>query len=474
VLTLGWVLMAIAAAEAVMAVFSLAMHDNEFSAFAISAGVTAGFAGACILTTTGRHFELNFRDAIILTVAAWVVVPMFAAVPFLLHPVDLRPVDAYFEMVSGMTTTGSTVMVNLDTQPPTLLLWRATIQWMGGLGIIALALLILPFLNIGGMQLFRLESSDRTEKTLPRVRSVAAAVTEVYVLLTVLCFVTYWFLGMSAFDALTHAMSTLSTAGFSTHDKSFGYFDSPAILWAGTVFMAAGAIPFLAYIRFVRGGFGLKHIEPQIRAFLLILIICTAGLTVLLVANGDYGIFDAVTQSAFNVTSVVTTTGFVSTDYILWGPFATGVFFFLMFIGGCSGSTAGGVKIFRYQMLAGMVGQHVRQAIFPNAVQHIRYGARVVTGEEAASVGSFFVVFVLTFALFSAILASTGLDTATALSATATAIGNVGPGIGNIVGPAGNFASLSDFHKLLLCLAMIMGRLEFLGVLVLFLPSFYR
>ncbi len=193
-----------------------------------------------------------------------------------------------------------------------------------------------------------------------------------------------------------------------------------------------------------------------------------------LIASGQYGVFDAITQAAFNVSSIATTTGFVSTDYGLWGPFATGAFFFLMFVGGCSGSTAGGVKIFRYQMLAGMIGQHVRQAIFPNAIQHIRYGTRVVSGEEAASVGSFFVVFVLVFAVFAALLAITGLDTATALSAAATAIGNVGPGIGEVVGPAGNFASLSEVHKLLLCAAMIMGRLEMLGVLVLFLPSFYR
>jgi trk system potassium uptake protein TrkH len=294
------------------------------------------------------------------------------------------------------------------------------------------------------------------------------------VLLTVLCFLTYWLLGMDAFDALCHALCTLSTAGFSTHDASFGYFQNPAILWAGTIFMAAGAIPFLAYLRFVRGGFSLKQIEPQIRTFVLILVLCTLALAVWLVAGGRYGVFDAVTQAAFNVTSIASTTGFVSTDYIVWGPFATGAFFFLTFVGGCSGSTAGGVKIFRYQMLAGMIGQHVRQAIFPNAVQHIRYGSRVVSGEEAASVGSFFVVYVLSFALFSALLAVTGLDTATAMSAVATAIGNVGPGVGNIIGPSGNFASLADVHKLVLCAAMIMGRLEFLGVLVLFLPSFYR
>jgi trk system potassium uptake protein TrkH len=473
-LSVGWFLLAIAAAEAVMAAFSLYIDDGEFYAFSVSAGVTAIFAGGCILTTSGRPFELNFRDAILLTSSAWVFVPAFAALPFLLPPVDLTPVDAYFEMVSGITTTGSTVMSALDTQPASLLLWRSTVQWLGGLGIIALALVILPFLNIGGMQLFRLESSDRSEKTFPRVRTVAVAVLEVYVLLTALCGVTYWLLGMSAFDAVNHAMSTLATAGYSTHDASFGYFDNPGLLWAGTIFMASGAIPFLAYLRFVRGGFRREWVEPQVRAFLITLFVCIAIVSVWLMAAGHHVGFDAVTQAAFNVTSVVTTTGFASTDYMQWGAFAAGTFFLLTFIGGCSGSTAGGVKIFRYQMMFGMVGQHVRQAIFPHSVHHIRYGARVVSGEEAASVGAFFIVFMVVFAVFSAALAVTGLDTATAMSAAATAIGNVGPGIGPIIGPAGNFAPLTDLQKLLLCGAMIMGRLELFGVLVLFMPSFYR
>jgi trk system potassium uptake protein TrkH len=474
VLSLGWLLLAIAAAEAVMAAFSFLIDDGEFYAFSIAAGATAIVAGGCILSTSGRRFELNFRDAIILTASAWIVIPAFAALPFLLPPVDLTPVDAYFEMVSGVTTTGSTVMTGLDTQPASLLLWRSTVQWMGGLGIIALALIILPFLNIGGMQLFRLESSDRSEKTFPRVRTVATAVAEVYVLLTALCGLIYWLLGMSPFDAVNHAMSTLATAGYSTHDASFGYFDNPALLWAGTIFMACGAIPFLAYLRFVRGGFRREWVEPQVRAFLITLVACIAVVSIWVMAAGHHIGFDAVTHAAFNVTSVVTTTGFASTDYMQWGSFAAGAFFLLLFVGGCSGSTAGGVKIFRYQMMFGMVGQHVRHAIFPHSVHHIRYGARVVSGEEAASVGAFFIVFMAVFAVFSIALAATGLDTATAMSAAATAIGNVGPGIGPIIGPAGNFAPLTDLQKLLLCGAMIMGRLELFGVLVLFLPSFYR
>lgn len=474
VLSLGWFLAAIAAAEAVVAVFSWFIDDGEFSAFAISAGVTAVVAGGCILTTSGRPFELNFRDAIVLTVSAWVVVPLFAALPFLLPPVDLTPVDAYFEMVSGITTTGSTVMTGLDSQPPTLLLWRSTVQWIGGIGIIGLAILVLPFLSIGGMQLFRLESSERGEKTFPRVRSIASAVGQVYLLLTALCFICYWLLGMSTFDALNHALTTLATAGYSTHDASFGYFDNPAILWTGTVFMACGAIPFLAYLRLVRGGFRREWIEPQVRAFLATLAVCIAVVAVWLMAAGHHFGFDALTHAAFNVTSIVTTTGFVSTDYMQWGAFAAGTFFLLTFVGGCSGSTSGGMKIFRYQMMFGMVGQHVRQAIFPHSVHHIRYGARVVSGEEAASVGAFFIVFMAVFAGFAAALAATGLDTTTAMSAAATAIGNVGPGIGPVIGPAGNFAPLTDVQKLLLCAAMIMGRLELFSVLVLFMPSFYR
>ena len=474
VLTLGWILLAIAVGEAVMALFSLAMGDGLAGVFAESAAVAAAIGGACVLTTKGRQFELRVRDATLLTVVSWFVVPAVAALPFLPRPVGLSPVDAYFEMVSGITTTGATVMSGLDSLPRSILLWRSTIQWLGGIGIIGLAIVILPFLKIGGMQLFRLESSDRSEKAIPRVRGIAAAVGQIYLALTLACFLAYWMLGMTPFDALNHAFTTLCTGGFSTHDASFGYFKSPALEWAGTIFMIAGALPFLAYVRFLRGGSFRERLDPQAVALVVFLAAMSVVFAFWLFAGRGLTPGDALTKAAFNIASIVTTTGFASTDYLVWGSFAAGFFFMLTFVGGCSGSTGGGIKIFRFQVIGRVIAQHVSRAIYPHAVLPLRYGSQVISAEQVGSVGAFVFLYILAFVVFSIILSLTGLDAATSFSGAATAIGNVGPGIGSVIGPSGNFASLSDLAKLVLTAAMIMGRLEIMVVLVLFVPSFYR
>ena len=457
-----------------MALFALAAQDGHADAFAVTATITAMVAGGCILTTKGRPFELNFRDAALLTGTSWFIVPAFAALPLLADPVSLTPVDAYFEMVSGMTTTGSTVMAGLDTTAPSVLLWRSTVQWIGGIGIIGLAIVILPFLKIGGMQLFRLESSDRSEKSLPRVRGVATAVGWIYLVLTLACFITYWALGMTPFDALNHALTTLPTAGYSTHDSSFGYFDSPAIEWAGVVFMISGAVPFLAYLRLLRGGSLAERLDPQAVTLVVTFALFVFVFSMWLHFSHGIDAGTALTKSAFNIASIMTTTGYASTDYLIWGAFASTFFFVLTFVGGCTGSTAGGLKIFRFQVMYGIIAQHARRVIRPHVVIPIRYGSRTVTDEQVASVGSFVFLYFLSFTVFALILAALGLDAETSLSAAATAIGNVGPGVGPVIGPAGNFSTLPDSAKLVLCAAMILGRLEILGVLVLLLPSFYR
>ena len=474
VLALGWILLVIAAGEGLMALFALAAQDGHADIFAVTAAVTAMVAGGCILTTKGRPFELNFRDAALLTATSWFIIPAFAALPLLADPVGLTPVDAYFEMVSGITTTGSTVMSGLDATAPSVLLWRSTVQWIGGFGIIGLAIVILPFLKIGGMQLFRLESSDRSEKSLPRVRGIATAVGQIYLTLTLACFITYWALGMTPFDALNHAFTTIPTAGYSTHDASFGHFNSPAIEWAGVIFMISGALPFLAYIRLARGRTLSDRIDPQVVTLIVTLAVLVFVFSVWLHFTHGVDAGTALTKSAFNIVSITTTTGYASTDYLLWGAFASSFFFILTFIGGCTGSTAGGLKIFRFQVMYGIVGQHLQRVVRPHAIVPIRYGTRTITDDQVASVGTFVFLYFLSFAVFSLILAGFGLDAETALSAVAQAIGNVGPGIGPVVGPAGNFSTLPDAAKLVLCAAMIMGRLEILGVLVLFLPSFYR
>jgi trk system potassium uptake protein TrkH len=474
VLALGWICLAVGAAQGVMALFSLAVGDGMAEVFAATGAITVVFGGACVLTTSGRSFELRFRDAALLTVVSWFVVPAFGGLPLLAEPADLSVVDAYFEFVSGMTTTGSTVMSGLDTMPQSILLWRSTGQWIGGIGIIGLAIVILPFLKVGGMQLFRLESSDRSDKGMARTREIASAVGRVYVLLTLACFMTYWLLGMSAFDALNHALTTLPTAGYSTHDASFGYFNSPALEWAGTVFMIAGALPFLAYLQFARRGSLWDRVEPQIPTFLLILAVTTLAFAVwLTITQGiDFGF--ALTKTAFNTTSVVTTTGYASIDYLQWGAFAAAWFFMLTFVGGCAGSTAGGPKIFRHQVMFRLIGQHIRKTIHPHAIVPLRYGTRTLSDEQIWSVGTFMFMYFAAFAVIAVLLALIGLDAATAISGAATAIGNVGPGISAAIGPAGNFSALPDAAKLVLTVAMIMGRLEILSILLLLMPSFYR
>jgi trk system potassium uptake protein TrkH len=432
------------------------------------------FAGACVLTTKGRAFELRFRDAALLTVVAWVVVPVFGGLPLMAYPSNLGFADAYFEAVSALTTTGSTVMIGLDNMPPSILLWRSTMQWIGGIGIIGLAILILPFLKIGGMQLFRLEWSDRSENVMPRVRTVARAVGQIYLALTIACFFAYWALGMSPFDALNHAFTTLCTGGFSTHDASFAWFKSDALDWASIVFMIAGGVPFLAYLRIMRRGTLRQRLDTQVVAFLIAAAGLSAVLGIWLNLQHGMGGFDATTHAVFAVISVMTTTGYASNDYVTWGTFAATFIFLVSFVGGCTGSTSGGVKIFRYQIMLRVVVQHVRRAIHPHVVSPMRYGDRIVSDDEAGSVGTFFYLYFLAFAIMSLMLSLLGMDAATALSAVAATLGNVGPGITEAIGPAGNFADLPEAAKVILSFAMILGRLEILGVLILFLPSFYR
>lgn len=457
-----------------MALVGLADRDGGAIDFALSAAITAAVAGACILTTKGRPFELRFRDAALLTSVSWFVVPAFAALPLMGRPIGLSLVDAYFEMVSGFTTTGSTVMSGLDTMPASILLWRSTVQWLGGLGIIGLAIIVLPFLRIGGMQLFRLESSDRSEDVMPKAGYVARLVGRVYVLLTVACCLTYWALGMSPFDALNHALTTLPTAGFSTHDASFGYFHSPALEWASVVFMISGALPMIAYLKVLRPGSWRDRIDPQIPVFVAMLAAFVLVVTLYVWLTGQLPFFSALTEAAFNITSVVSTTGYASTDYLQWGPFVATCFFLFNFPGGCTGSTAGGLKTFRLMVLYRLIAQHVRQGLHPHQIAPIRYGRKMLTDDQIGSVGTFAFLYLATFVVLSLAVGFTGLDMETAMSSVAECMANVGPGIGPIVGPAGNFSSLSDVSKILLTFAMIVGRLEIQGVLILFLPSFYR
>jgi trk system potassium uptake protein TrkH len=441
----------------------------------LGSALAVGTVGV-ILTLAFRSegTRLTVRQMFVLTNASWIASTLAAALPFTVTSVGLGATDAVFEAMSGLTTTGSTVIVGLDHLPQGILLWRGLTQGIGGIGIIVMAMAVLPKLHVAGLQLFQSESSERSEKVLPHWAQIMRAIVLVYVAICGLGAIVFGALGMSLLDAVVHAMASVSTGGFANYDSSFGYYQNPAIEWAGALFMALGALPFVFYIQLVTRQHRQALANPQVGAFFLFLLVTIAILVTWLVLNDRLEPMEAVRHATFNVVSVVTTTGLVTVDYTQWGPFAVVLFFFLTFVGGCTGSTAGGLKIFHFQILMAVARVQIRRLFHPHGVFVARYGGKPVPESVFASVLSFLLLYVLSFTGFSLGLALTGLDLTTALSGAATALANVGPGLGSTIGPAGNFASLPDSSKWILTLAMLMGRLELFTVLVLFAPSFWR
>lgn len=444
------------------------------AAFVLSALATS-FCGLVLIVLSpqgGGSFEMTRRQGFLVTALAWSILPAFGALPLMGQ--GLTFTDAYFEATSGMTTTGSTVMAGLDATAPSVLLWRSLMQGLGGMGVIVLGIIMMPFLRIGGMQLFHTESSDTSEKIVAKAFDLAIWIAGVYWGLVALCAIAYKIFGMTWFDAINHAMPTIATGGFSTHDASFGHFHSKPLLWVSIVFMVAGALPFVAYIRLVKGNLRGFLGDIQMRAFLLFLASVVLLIAVTRVLRADIGFGEALTGAAFNITSIVTTTGFASEDYQLWGPFAIGAFFICTFLGGCSGSTAGGIKIYRFQILGSLAAAHLTRLISPNRIHAVLYHDRKVEDEVAYSILAFLVALLFTLMLATFIQMWVGVDLVTALTGAAQAFANVGPGLGDVIGPAGNFASLPDTAKWVLAAMMILGRLEFFTVLVLFTPVFWR
>ena len=468
---LALLLVVLGVAMLLPAAVDLHVANPDWKAFVGGAAATLAFAATVALATRGTTGSLTRRQAFVLTVAAWTVLPMFGALPLTFGIAGIGFADAVFEAMSGLTTTGSTVLTGLDSMPPGLLLWRALLQWLGGIGIIAMATALLPYLRIGGMQLFRMESSDRSDKILPRPGQLASALLSLYVLLTVLCVFAFRAAGMGSFDAIAHAMTTVSTGGYSTSDASFGAFP-PAAQVVATVFMLLGALPFVLMVQAGRGRLAPLWRSSQVRTFVLLLAIATLLMAATALHAGEtWGA--ALRHAAFNVVSVVTTTGFASTDYQLWGPLAATFFFFLTFCGGCTGSTSGGVKVFRFQVLAKVLRQVVHRQVTPHGVFTLRYDGRPVGEDVVASAIAFIFAFQATVVVLALALAALGLDLVTAASAAVTAVANVGPGLGPIVGPAGNFATLPDSAKWLLSAGMLLGRLELFTVFVLLSRRFW-
>ncbi|MGH1450706.1 MAG: TrkH family potassium uptake protein [Pseudomonadaceae bacterium] len=448
-------------------------RDPELPIFLTSAAIMATLGTAMVALCRGSQFSLVSRQLYLLTSASWLMMSLGGALPLFLSHHDVAFTDAWFEAVSGITTTGSTVFSGLELLPPSLLLWRSILQWLGGLGVIGMAVSILPFLRVGGMRLFHTESSDWSDKSMPRIQTLARALLVTYLTITAACTLSYWLAGMSGFDAVNHAMTTVSTGGFATDDRSMGRFDS-TVLWIATSFMLLGAVPFTMIIGFARRPRLATLNNQQVIGLLGIVAAVTTLLSLYLVIQGSHTPFEALTHSSFNLVSVITTTGYASTDYTLWGSFSVALFFVVMFIGGCSGSTSGGMKIFRFQLSYLFLRSQVRKLVHPNGVFVTQYAGKPVADDIILSAIAFSFLFFLCLAGFTLILAMMGLDLVTSLTATATALTNVGPGLGNIVGPAGNFSSLPDAAKWLLSFAMLLGRLELMTVMVLFSPMFWR
>lgn len=455
----------------------LAHGSQEWEPFAIGSA-TALLSGAILSRWCRCELKagLSIRQAFLLTPVSWLVIAFVGAIPLYLSDFGIvsgSVTDAFFESMSGLTTTGSTVITRLDVAPPGLLLWRALLQWIGGIGIIAVAIAVLPALGIGGMQLFRTESSDRSEKAMPRVRQIAKGIALVYLSLTVAAGLSYWAAGMTMFEAAAHALTTISTGGYSTSDNSLGNWNGNGIQWIAALFMLSGGVPFVLYVRFLAGERRALW-DHQVKTLLSFLALVIVSLTAWLVLSGVYGPADAARFATFNTISVVTTTGYATTDYQLWGNVAVGVFFGLTFVGGCTGSTAGGIKIFRFEVMASLLRVQFLRLLYPNGVFPRTYAGKVLSDDVIGSVVVFFSIFFMCYSALTIALMGMNLDFATSASGAVTALANVGPGIGDVIGPAGNFSTVPDAAKWLLCFAMLLGRLELFTVLVLFMPRFWK
>jgi trk system potassium uptake protein TrkH len=451
------------------------MYEENSHSFVSSSFVTIFIGILFILANLEKEFKLNLRQTFLFSTLAWLMVAIFGSLPFLLSSNEFTLSEAFFESMSGITTTGATIISDLDNSPKSILLWRAIMQWLGGIGIVVMAITILPLLKVGGMQLFKMEGPDSTEKILPRTVEVAAIIISTYVALTFFCGLFYWLFGMTIFDSVCHAMTTIATGGFSTHNDSIGFFKNPNIEIIASIFIILGSIPFISYLKFSQGNRKIFFTDVQIKGLIYLLVISTVVMFIyLLFINFESSLVDKIRISSFNVISILSGTGYVTDDFGLWGKFSLIFFLFLMFIGGCAGSTACGIKIFRLQMLLIFLKNQIKKLIYPNSVIITKYNNQKISDDFIKSVILFIFTFLFIFLIIAMLLSISGLDFITSISGAASSISNVGPGLGDLIGPNGNYRELPDLSKWILTAGMLLGRLELFAVLVLFFPSFWR
>jgi len=448
---------------------------GELDSSFFGAGITTIVFGVLFFLSNYNHDKkLNLQQAFLLTALSWISIAVFGSLPFIFSSLNLSLTDSLFESMSGITTTGSTIITNLNDSPKSILLWRAMLQWLGGIGIIVMAITLMPIMNVGGMQLFKISNNDSSEKILPKSKEIALRLIFIYLGLTILCAIAYKIFGMNFFDSFTHSMTTIATGGFSNYNESIGYFNSAAIETTSIIFIILGSIPFIAYIKFLNGDKKIFFSDVQIKSFIKLIIISTLVLFAYIIIQ-EKNLSGANLRSiSFNVVSILTGTGYVTQEFDSWGSFPLIFFLILMFIGGCAGSTCCGIKIFIIQILYLFLVNQLKKIIYPRGIFIIKYDKNNVDDKFMASVISFIFLYIVIFFLITALLSLNGLDFITAISGAATSISNVGPGLGSIIGPNGNFSQLPDMSKWILSLGMILGRLELFAILILFLPSFWR
>ena len=449
-------------------------NSDSWQSYAVPILIYLIVGGSLVITNRNVELKISTKEAFIITVLSWLLLAILCSIPFIYTESNLGVVDALFESMSGITTTGSTIINDLDSLSKGILIWRALLQWLGGIGIIVIALFILPFLRIGGMQLFHLEGDDPYDKFLPKISSVISKIFLIYIILTLLLFCLYYINGMTIFDSIAHSFTTISTGGFSTHNDSFAYFNNNSILLIAIIFMIIGSFPFLVLAQTnAKNPFAVIK-DHQIKIFILILLISIV--IIYFLANNfiDGSLGDKVILISFNTISIISGTGYVNDNFENWGNYASVLFLILMFIGGCAGSTTGGLKVFRFQILFKFIFQHLKKMLQPHVVVASQFNGKKIHESTFESVMSFFFIYILTFAFSALLLSFSGLDFLTCFSAAASAVSNVGPGLGEIIGPDGNYSSLTSYSKIILIFTMFLGRLEMLTILVLLLPSFWR
>jgi len=448
---------------------------NQLDSSFIGAGIiTIIFGVLFFLSNLSHEKKLNLQQAFLLTSLSWISIAIFGSLPFIFSNLELSITDAIFESMSGITTTGSTIITNLNDAPKAILFWRAILQWLGGIGIIVMAITLMPIMNVGGMQLFKISTSDKSEKILPKSKEISIRLILIYTGLTFLCAIFYKTFGMNFFDSLTHSMTTIATGGFSNYNESIGYFNSSAIEITSIIFIILGSIPFIAYIKFLSGDKKIFISDSQIKSFVKIIIISILILFFYLILQNKNLEEISLRAISFNVISILTGTGYVTKEFDNWGSFPLIFFLILMFIGGCAGSTTCGIKIFRVQILYLFLINQLKKIIYPRGIFITKYDNNSVDEKFMASIISFIYLYIIIFFIMTALLSFNGLDFMTSISGAATAISNVGPGLGTTIGPSGSFSLLPNFSKWVLSIGMILGRLELFAILVLFLPSFWR